>query len=224
MDEACRKAGRKPSEVTLVGVTKFVPIAAIEQAIGAGISHIAENRVQEAQKKFPVLTAKYPQLRSHLIGHLQTNKAKDAISVCSMVQSVDSFKLASEIQKQALKDNKTVDILVQFNTAREEQKFGADPGEAMSLLEGIAGLSQIKVKGLMTMAPYTDDAGIIRKTFSDLRDIRDAIQKRFHGHAQVGMDVLSMGMSGDYAIAIEEGSTMVRVGSAIFKEAMVSTP
>ncbi len=217
---AAKAAGRNPQDIVLVGVTKYAPLEAIQEAIDAGIVHIAENRVQEAEKKFPPLLAKNPQVRSHIIGHLQTNKSKDAIKVCSMVQSVDSLKLAQEIEKQAVKLDKMVDILVQFNTAREEQKFGATPEEAMALIDAISLMPHVQIKGLMCMAPYTDDVGIVRKTFADLRIIRDQAQARFNGHARVDMKILSMGMSGDYKIAIEEGSTMIRVGSAIFKEVM----
>lgn len=224
IDTACKIAGRNPREITLVGVTKFAPLDAIGQAIEAGITHIAENRVQEAENKFPVLLAKYPHVTTNLIGHLQTNKSKDAIKVCRLIQSVDSLKLAQEIQKQALKNNTTVDILVQFNTAREEQKFGAAQEEAASLIESIATLSQIRVKGLMAMAPYTEDQGIVRRSFADLRQLRDENKKRFYGMTNLNLDILSMGMSGDLQIAIEEGSTMVRIGSAIFKEAYVQQP
>ena len=217
---AAKASGRNPQDIVLVVVTKYAPLEAIQEAIDAGIVHIAENRVQEAEKKFPPLLAKNPQVRSHIIGHLQTNKSKDAIKVCSMVQSVDSLKLAQEIEKQAVKLDKMVDILVQFNTAREEQKFGATPEEAMALIDAISLMPHVQIKGLMCMAPYTDDVGIVRKTFADLRIIRDQAQARFNGHARVDMKILSMGMSGDYKIAIEEGSTMIRVGSAIFKEVM----
>ncbi len=216
INAACQSAGRKTSEVTLVAVTKTAPIDAIQEAINAGIVHIAENRVQEAQAKFPLLTAANKSIITHIIGHLQSNKAKDAILVSSMIQSVDSLKLANEIEKQAARLGKTVDVLVQFNTAREEQKFGAAPEEACSLIEGITGMAHIRVKGLMTMAPYTDDQGVVRKTFADLRVIKDQIQDRFKGHPSIDMAIMSMGMSGDYKIAIEEGSTMIRVGSAIF--------
>jgi pyridoxal phosphate enzyme (YggS family) len=217
VEEICYKNDRKARDITVVAVTKFVPLGSIQEAINAGIMHIAENRVQEAESKFPSLMAKNPHIKSHIIGHLQTNKAKDAIKVCSLIQSVDSLKLAQEIEKQAAKTNQHVDILVQFNTAREEQKFGADPKDAETLIESISQLSFIHIKGLMCMAPYTEDEGIIRKTFSDLRDIRNDIKTRFAGHPQVDMGILSMGMSSDYKIAIEEGSTMVRIGSAIFK-------
>jgi len=217
VEEICRKVNRAPKEVVVVAVTKYVPLESVQEAINAGIGHIAENRVQEAESKFPQLMAKNPQVKSHIIGHLQTNKAKDAIKVCSLIQSVDSLKLAQEIEKQAAKTGQHADILVQFNTAREEQKFGADPKDAGVLIEGISQLPHVRIKGLMCMAPYTEDQGIIRKTFVDLRDIRDGIKTRFAGHPQVDMGILSMGMSSDYKIAIEEGSTMVRVGSAIFK-------
>ena len=217
IEEICRKINRNPQDVTVVGVTKMVALDAIQEAINAGIRHIAENRVQEAENKFPLLLTKNPQIKTHIIGHLQTNKARDAIKICSLIQSVDSFKLAQEIEKQAMKSSQTVEILVQFNTAREEQKFGADPSEADVLIDSISKLSFVHIKGLMCMAPYTEDQGIIRKTFSDLRVIRDSTKTRFAGHPRVDMGILSMGMSSDYKTAIEEGSTMVRVGSAIFK-------
>ena len=217
IEEICRRINRDPHEIVVVAVTKTVETGRIQEAIDAGIGHIAENRVQEARKKFPSLLGKNPQLKSHLIGHLQTNKAKDAIEVSSLIQSVDSLKLAQEIEKQATKRGRAVEVLVQFNTAREEQKFGSAPEEAYALFEKISQLSLVKVKGLMCMAPYTEDQGIIRKTFSDLRDLREGIKSRFGGHTNVDMGILSMGMSSDYKIAIEEGSTMVRVGSAIFK-------
>jgi len=218
VEEICRQANRNPKDITVVGVTKFVPLEIIQEAINAGINHVAENRVQEAESKFLLLLAKNPHLKSHIIGHLQSNKAKDAIKVCSLIQSVDSLKLAQEIEKQAAKTGKTVEILVQVNTAREEQKFGVSPEDTNALIESISQLSLVKIKGLMCMAPYTEDQGIIRKTFSDLRVIRDDVKSCFTGHPHVDMSILSMGMSSDYKIAIEEGSTMVRVGSAIFKE------
>ena len=217
IEETCRKINRAPQDVVVVGVTKQVALDVIQEAIDAGIGHIAENRVQEAENKFPLLLAKNPQIKCHIIGHLQTNKAKDAIRVCSLIQSVDSLKLALEIEKQAVQQARAVEVLVQFNTAREEQKFGADPKDANDLIESIGRLSFVRIKGLMCMAPYTEDQGIIRKTFSDLRDIRDGIKSRFAGHPHVEVGILSMGMSSDYKIAIEEGSTMVRIGSAIFK-------
>jgi PLP dependent protein len=217
IETICRRTGRDPSEITVVGVTKTVDRDVIQEAVHAGIKHIAENRVQEAESKFPGLMAQNPGLKTHLIGHLQTNKVKDAIKVCSMIQSVDSLKLAREIEKQAVKTGQAVEILVQFNCAHEEQKFGADPHEAPRLIEDIAKLFWIKIKGLMCMAPFTEDESVIRKTFSDLRTIRDEVRTRLAGHPRVDTGILSMGMSGDYKVAVEEGSTMVRIGSAIFK-------
>ena len=217
IEEMCRKINRNPKDITVVGVTKLVGLDVVQEAIDAGIRHIAENRVQEAESKFPRLKAKNPQIKCHLIGHLQTNKANDAIKVCSLIQSVDSLKFAQEIEKQAAKTGQLVEILVQFDTALEEQKFGADSSGAYDLIESISRLSFVRIKGLMCMAPFTEDQGIIRKTFSDLRVIRDGTKSRFAGHPHVDMGILSMGMSSDYKIAIEEGSTMVRVGSAIFK-------
>jgi PLP dependent protein len=137
----CRAAGRGPEEITLVGVTKFAPVEAIQEAIRAGLTDIAENRVQEAEKKFPACAS--PEIRRHLIGHLQTNKAKDAILACDVIQSVDSLKLAQEIEKQAVKISKTVHILVQFNTAEEPQKFGARKDEAFTLIEAISAFSHV---------------------------------------------------------------------------------
>jgi len=217
VENACRHATRYTKDITVVGVTKYAPVEAIQEAIDAGIVHIAENRVQEARIKFPPLLEHNRYLKAHLIGHLQTNKVKEAISLCSLIQSVDSFKLAEEIEKQAAKNAQVVEVLVQFNCAREEQKFGAMPEDANTLIESMSHLIHLQIKGVMGMAPYTEDQGLIRKTFSDLRLIRDTIKTRFAGHPRVDMGILSMGMSSDYKIAIEEGTTMIRVGSAIFK-------
>lgn len=218
VENACRKTGRNPKDITVVGVIKFVSLPVVQEAVDAGISHIAENRVQEAQLKFPPLLERNPDLKAHIIGHLQTNKAKDAVKLCSLIQSVDSLKLAQEIDKQAAKNGQLFEILLQFNCAREEQKFGAAPEDANALTEDISRLENIRIRGLMCMAPLTDDQGIIRKTFSDLRGIQGELNLRFAGHPKVDMSILSMGMSSDYKIAVEEGSTMLRIGSAIFKE------
>ncbi len=214
---ACRAAGRDPSQVTLVAVTKSASVETIAEAVSAGIEHIAENRVQEAERKFPGLIAQNPRLTGHIIGHLQTNKAGDALKVAGLIQSVDSARLADEIEKQVAKLGRTADILVQVNTAREPQKSGATPEKAFALMEHISGLKHVRVLGLMAMAPLAQDEGVIRKAFSELRDIRDGVLKRFSGNPKVNMKYLSMGMSSDYKIAIAQGSNMVRIGSAIFK-------
>ncbi|MBF0512276.1 MAG: YggS family pyridoxal phosphate-dependent enzyme [Candidatus Omnitrophica bacterium] len=218
IDQICRRIHRNSEDVVVIGVTKTVEFDRIQEAIDAGIKHIAENRVQEAWRKFPQLLAQNPQVKTHLIGHLQTNKVKDVIKGCSLIHSVDSLKLAQEIEKQALKIGNPVEVLVQFNTAHEEQKFGAESQEAFGLIESISQLTLVHVKGLMCMAPYDAPEGLVRKTFSDLRGIRDGLKARFAGHPRVEMSILSMGMSDDYRIAVEEGSTMVRIGRAIFNE------
>ncbi len=214
----CQRLGRNPQDIILVGVTKFAPIEKIEEVIAAGISHIAENKLQEVQKKYPFLKTDGKPVTRHMIGHLQTNKVKDALKHFDLIQSVDSLKLAEEIEKQAGKINRVADILVQINTAAEEQKFGAGKDEAMQLIEEILNLSHVKVLGLMAMAPLTADEKVVRKTFSDLREIKNKAAVQFQGHPSMGLKYLSMGMSGDFEIALEEGSNMVRIGSAIFHE------
>ena len=217
ISSVCKQLGRNSNEVILVGVTKFAPAEKIEAAIQAGITHIAENKAQEAQKKFPELKKKYPQITCHLIGHLQTNKVKDILKVCDLIQSVDSLKLAQEIEKQAEKLGKIADILVQVKTSGEEQKFGVDPTKALQLVEQISKLKNIRILGLMTMAPFVDDKNIVRACFKQLREIRDEAARKFQGMPNVQMKYLSMGMTEDFDAAIAEGSNMVRIGRAIFQ-------
>ena len=215
----CQKIGRDPKEITLVGVTKFAPVEAIQEAINAGVTDIAENKVQEGLKKYPGLQSPSGQgaLKRHLIGHLQTNKVKDALKIFDLIQSVDSLKLAQEVEKQALKLNRSIDILVQVNIAGEEQKFGTDKQGALSLIADTLKLKNIHILGLMTMAPFTEDQKIVRDCFKSLRELRDQVVRDFTGNSNIEMKYLSMGMSGDFKIALEEGSNMIRVGSAIFK-------
>lgn len=216
---ACDLAKRPDKDIELVAVTKFAPVSAIVEAVKAGVSCVAENRVSEAQIKFPDLKKQFPHLQTHLIGHLQSNKVKDAIEVCDVIQSVDSVKLAQEIQKQALKKNKMVQILLQFNTGREPQKSGAAPEIAMDIIRDITEhMPNIVIKGLMAMAPLTEDEATIKSAFKELKEIAQMAKQHFPNHPRASFEVLSMGMSGDMAIAISQGSTMVRVGSAIFKD------
>lgn len=215
--QICQRIGRRAEEITLVGVTKFAESVAIKEALDAGITHIGENRVQEGQRKFPELDQMGAKATKHLIGHLQTNKAKHAVELFDVIQSVDSLKLASEIQKQAEKINKPIDILIQVSTSGEEQKFGIGPAETMKLVDEIAKMKNISIKGLMTIAPLTEDKTVVRQCFKDLRLIRDAIQKHYPESDKVQMKYLSMGMSQDFEIALEEGANMLRIGSAIFK-------
>ncbi len=207
---ACERVGRNPSEIVLVAVTKTVEPERVNAAIAAGVTDIGENRVQEALQKFPLLK---PATR-HLIGHLQSNKVKKAVPIFDWIHSVDSFHLARKISTEAQRLGKTLPILLEIKTSPEETKFGVPVGEAAALAQQVGVLPGIQLRGLMTIAPFTSDEGLIRESFRTLRALRDDIRAaQFPG---VQMDVLSMGMSNDFEIAIEEGATMVRIGTAIF--------
>lgn len=214
--KACQKSGRNPQDVTLIGVTKYTDLAKVQAAIDAGLTNIAENRVQDAQERFPVLKFAPGQVTKHLIGHLQSNKAKFAVPLFDMIQSVDSFKLAEEIQKQAEKNNKNIDILIQVNCSNEEQKSGVEKTQALELIDQVSALQNITVKGLMTMAALTTDEKAVREAFAGLRNLSVEAKKFLDKKGRGEMKYLSMGMSQDFSIAIEEGSNMVRVGRAIF--------
>jgi pyridoxal phosphate enzyme (YggS family) len=225
----CARVGRDAGSVTVVGVTKYSDAAAVNEAVDAGLLHIAENRVQSAKEKFPmVVGARHAvplfekvenchKVTTHLIGHLQTNKAKDAVELFDFIQSVDSMKLAVEIDKRAGAAGKVQDVLIQLDIAREEQKFGLPEEELDGLLNYLEGCGNIRTRGLMCMAPLTEDKESIRAVFRRLREQFDCIKKEREGSERIKMEHLSMGMSGDYEIAIEEGATMIRIGSAIFK-------
>lgn len=214
----CRRIGRDPAGVILVGATKYSETSQIQEALQAGLKHIGENRVQDAQRKFPELERLGVKAVRHMIGHLQTNKVKDAVRFFDLIQSVDSVKLVLEIEKQAAKLNKDVDILIEVNTSGEEQKFGAKPDEVPALIQDVSHCQHVRLRGLMTMAPLTEDKGVIRRCFRDLRELFDAVSKQFAVSSNIQMKYLSMGMTSDYEIALEEGSNMVRIGRAIFKE------
>lgn len=210
----CARAGRDPRAVTLIGVTKYSSADDVNLAIAAGLKDIAENRVQAAEEKFPRLTLAERAPVKHLIGHLQSNKVKDAVRLFDMIQSVDSLKLAAEIEKRAAAVGKVQDILVQVDIAREEQKFGVADEGLDALMAHIDACSHIRACGLMAMAPLTGDEVVIRAVFRRLKILFDRLKS-----GRPAMQHLSMGMSSDYAIAIEEGATMVRIGSALFKGA-----
>lgn len=214
---ACQICGRDPQEVVLIGVTKYTDLAKVQQAIDAGLTHIAENRVQDAQERFPLLKFSPGQVTRHLIGHLQTNKAKFVVGLFDMIQSVDSLKLAAEIDKQAQKHNKVIDILIQVNCSQEDQKSGVEQAQALELIDQAADFKNINVQGLMTMAAFTDDEKKVRTAFASLRALRDQAKNLLAKKGRGEMRWLSMGMSGDFPIAIEEGANMVRVGRAIFE-------
>jgi pyridoxal phosphate enzyme (YggS family) len=214
--QVCKRLNRNPNEITLIGVTKLAPVDKIKESIQAGIRHVAENKVQEGQAKYPPLNELGIPVTKHMIGHLQTNKAKQALEYFDVIQSVDSLKLAQEIEKQAAKRNKTADILVQVNTANEEQKYGTSTAEAVALVDAIAQLPHVRILGMMVIAPYTEDKSVVRKCFQDLRLVRDQVKAKYPNNDKVQMKYLSMGMSDDYEIALEEGSNMIRVGRAIY--------
>jgi PLP dependent protein len=209
IDSACSRVSRDPREITIVAVTKGRSADQIKEALANGLTDIGENRVQEALLKYAALIpdAQVP-IRWHLVGHLQTNKTKEAVKVFSLIHSLDSRHLAEEIDKQAAKINKLQDVLIEVNVSGEESKFGIKPAEAADFIKDISALKNISVKGLMTIAPILENAQNARPYFRQLRELRDKIN---------GLSILSMGMSDDFEVAIEEGATMVRIGRALFK-------
>ena len=205
--------GCLPAGVRLVAISKFHPNEYIEAAYAEGQRIFGESHEQELSKKVETLPK---DIEWHFIGHLQTNKVKYIVGKTSLIHSVDSLHLAKEIQKQAIKHDCSCDILVEVNIAGEASKFGTSRDEAISLVEEIAKLDHIHIKGLMTIAPFVDDPEDNRQYFRDIKQLSvDIAQKNIDN---VSMNVLSMGMTGDYTVAIEEGATMVRVGTGIFGE------
>jgi len=209
--EAAIRAERQPGEITLVAVTKTVPADLINQAIGCGVSVIGENRVQEAIQKYPDISGP---VHWHLIGHLQSNKAKKAVEMFSLIHSIDSLNLAQEVGRRALEANKVQEILLEVNTSGEPQKYGFQIDDVIKAVNDIKEIDGVKVMGLMTVGPLTEDDQRVRKAFRRLRIVFQEAAKQ--GLPNVQMEYLSMGMSGDFETAIEEGSSMVRIGSAIF--------
>ena len=213
ISEACKRVGRDRSEVTLIAVSKTKPVSDIRQAMDCGIRVFGENKVQEIRDKHAEITEN---LDWHMIGHLQANKVKYLPGIVCMIHSVDNEKLALEIEKQFSKASLVADVLIEVNMAGEDTKFGIAPDEALEFVKSISGLKHLNIRGLMTIAPYTDDPESNRVYFKGLRDLKDKINaENIDG---VHMDTLSMGMTGDYEVAIEEGATFVRVGTGIFGE------
>ncbi len=209
--EVCQKVGRNPDEITIVAVTKTVPVEKIKEAINAGIHDIGENRVQELLEKRDSVE----NVRWHFVGHLQTNKVKYIVDFIHLIHSVDSLKLALEIDKRAGKINRPIDVLIEVNTSGEETKYGVKPEETIELAKQISeNCKFVRVKGLMTLAAYSPDPENARPMFKLLKNLSDEIAKL--NLKNVEMRHLSMGMSNDYLIAIEEGATIVRIGTAIF--------
>jgi len=213
----CQRLGRDSKDIAFVCVTKFATAPMIEEAINCGVTHIGENKVQEALTKFGSLKPRTQKITRHMIGHLQTNKVKEALKLFDLIQSLDSLKLVAAIDRAAGNLGRSADALLQVNISGEAQKHGVAPSEAMELLGEISRFPNLCVLGLMTVAPLTQDEKTIRDCFRGLRELRDQAEKKFAGAKNIRMDFLSMGMSSDYRIAIEEGANMVRIGSAIFK-------
>lgn len=210
---AAEKSGRRPEDVQLVAVTKTMPVPVIKEAIGLGVTRIGENKVQEIREKYDQIDE---DVEWHMIGHLQSNKVKYILDKVALIHSLDRMSLAWELEKKAAKKGVQVPVLVQVNVAEEESKFGLRVPEVLPFLEKLADFPHIAVRGLMTMAPYVSDPEQTRPVFSGLRELRDKIAAQKYEH--VRMEILSMGMTNDYQVAIEEGATMVRIGSAIFGE------
>ena len=209
--KACEKAGRDRNEVTLIAVSKTKPVEMLKEVYDTGIRNFGENKVQEMCEKMDVLPK---DIKWHMIGHLQRNKVKYIAGRTELIHSVDTYRLAEEINIQAKKKNIIIPILVEVNIAGEESKFGTSAEDAMLLVEDISKLENVRIKGLMTIAPYVEDAEENRPYFRKIKQLAvDIANKNIDN---VSMEILSMGMTGDYEVAIEEGATMVRVGTGIF--------
>ena len=211
--KACESADRNTDEVTLIAVSKTKPVSMLTEAYACGCRDFGENKVQELTSKYEVMPK---DIRWHMIGHIQTNKVKYIVDKVCLIHSVDSLKLAQEISAQAVKKQVNVSILIEVNMAGEETKFGVKPQEAEALIREISLLPGISIKGLMTIAPYVEDAEDNRQYFKQLKQLAvDIIYKNIDN---VNMSILSMGMTGDYVTAVEEGASCVRVGTGIFGE------
>ncbi len=213
VNDACKAVGRDPKEVTLIAVSKTKPLSDIEKLIAIGVREFGENKVQEMKDKFDNVSTP---VNFHLIGHLQTNKVKYAVGRACMIHSLDSYHLAEAIEKEAAKKDVTVPVLIEVNVAEEDSKFGLKTEEVLPLINEIKDFPHIKIEGLMTIAPFVENPEDNRPVFRTLKQLLLDIKSK--NIDNVSMNVLSMGMTNDFEIAIEEGATMVRVGTAIFGE------
>jgi hypothetical protein len=216
--ETCARIGRDPAEIVIVAVTKGHPARTLVAALEAGLHHIGENRVAEAMEKFTTAAGQLGSLgvTRHMIGHLQRNKTRDAVTAFDWIQSVDSMRLAYALSKRKLEIGGTLPVLIEVNAGGEEQKHGFTPDETLDRAAEIAELPAISVRGLMTMAPLTEDERRLRETFRRTRALFEQLPR--------AADTLSMGMTNDYTIAIEEGSTMLRLGTALFGSPVETEP
>ena len=211
--KSCEKVGRDPKEVTLIAVSKTKPYTAIEEALPSGVLDYGENKVQELTEKYEILPK---DIRWHMIGHLQRNNVKYLVGKVELIHSVDSLRLANQIETEFAKKNEIANILIEVNMANEESKFGITSETTEQLVREISKLEHVRIKGLMTIAPYTDNPETNREYFRNMKKLSvDITEKNIDN---VSMNVLSMGMTGDYQVAIEEGATMIRVGTGIFGE------
>lgn len=209
--EACSVSGRSREDVTLIAVSKTKPVEVLQEAYDLGVRVFGENKVQELADKYEALPK---DIRWHMIGHLQRNKVKYIVDKVALIHSVDSLRLAEEISREAVKKDTCVNILIEVNVAEEETKFGVTCNEVKQLVQDIAKLPNIRVKGLMTIAPFVENAEQNRPIFSKLRKISvDIMEENIDN---ITMEILSMGMTGDYAVAVSEGAACVRVGTGIF--------
>lgn len=209
--EACAASGRKETDVTLIAVSKTKPVEMLKEAYDAGVRDFGENKVQEILEKYPELPS---DIRWHMIGHLQKNKVRQVIDKVVMIHSVDSVSLAEQIEKEAAKRNLEIDILLEVNVAGEETKFGFSPEKVEEAIRSIAKLPHVHIKGLMTIAPFVENSEENRDVFKKLYQLNVDMQRK--NIDNVNMTVLSMGMTGDYEVAVEEGAGMIRVGTGIF--------
>jgi len=213
IEKACDRAGRDPEQVTLIAVSKTKPVAMLQEAYKCGCREFGENKVQELVEKYGQMPE---DVKWHMIGHLQRNKVKYIVDKVVLIHSVDSLKLAEEIDREAAKKQVEVSLLLEVNIAGEESKFGVKPEEAEQLARDIARLPNVRIKGLMAIAPYVENPEENRQYFARLKQLSVDISSK--NIDNVNMTVLSMGMSGDYMVAVEEGATYVRVGTGIFGE------
>ncbi|SRR5699024_10275289 len=213
IEKACLTVGRDPAEVTLIAVSKTKPVPLLQEAYEAGARCFGENKVQEIMDKYPLLPS---DIRWHMIGHLQRNKVKYIVDKAAMIHSVDSLRLAQTIEQEAAKRGVRVPVLFEVNVAQEETKFGLKTEEVLPLVQAVAEFPHVEICGLMTIAPYVNNPEDNRGIFRELKKLSvDIAAKNINN---VTMSVLSMGMTGDYEVAVQEGATMVRVGTGIFGE------
>jgi pyridoxal phosphate enzyme (YggS family) len=211
LEETAKRSGRNIEDIAVVAVSKTRPLEDVLEAAAAGMKHFGENRVQEAERKYVRTTRDF---RLHMIGHLQSNKARDAVALFDVIQSVDSLRLAEILDREFARAARTGEIMLEVNTSVEPQKYGFAPQEVAAAADTIFDMEHVRLTGLMTVGPLTDDDAVIRDAFGELRQLFDKIGSNHSDREEFA--VLSMGMSDDYEIAVEEGATMIRVGRVLF--------